>query len=95
VVVPHQSRGRKRDPPAFVLESPADVDVIACAQENRIESADGQQGIAPHGEVAARNVLRVTIVEHHVTRRSGGARDTLREPPAVRRHDVRTTGGNR
>src|SRR4029453_12897942 len=77
VVVPHQRRRCKGDPPSAVLKSPAHVHVVAGAKEDRVEPPDGQQRLATRSEVAARNVLRLTIVEHHMAGRARRTRNTL------------------
>ena len=88
-VVPDERRGRKPDAEPLGLQPPADIDVVAGAKVDRVEAVDRQQGVAAERHVAARHVLCDAVVEHDVTGSPGRARDTLRYPGIVLRHDVR------
>src|SRR5262245_22840997 len=88
VVMPDQGRRRESDLPSARLEPPAHVDVVACSDEGRIESADGHQRLAPEGAVAAGNVLGESIVDEDVRRPSRGSGDRLSEPRIVDRYDI-------
>src|SRR5262245_54298981 len=80
VVVPHERGGCESDPPTAVLKPPAHIHVIAGAKKDGIEAADGQQRLATRGEIAARNVLRLAVVEHHMAWRTWRTRHALRKP---------------
>ena len=62
MVMPHQCAGRKPDPHSARLQPPADVDIVAGAQVDRVEAADREQRVAPESHVAARDVLRDAVV---------------------------------
>src|ERR1041384_8385145 len=53
----HRSR-RETDLVTFVLQTPAQIHIIACRTENRIESGDRFKCIVTKRHVATRNVLR-------------------------------------
>ncbi len=92
VVMPDQRRRRKADGVAARLQAPADVDVVAGAQVDRIEAADRLERRLPERHVAARHVFGDAIVEQHVGRAAGGASDGLRDPGVVGRRDVGPAG---
>ena len=68
---------------AAALQPPADIDVVAGAQKDGVESSDLEERRAPHSEIAPGDVLGDAIVEHHMIRCARGARDALREPAVV------------
>src|SRR4030095_14955300 len=74
MVVPNERGRGKANLPASGLQPPADVDVVSRTQKRRIETSDGQQGVAPEGHVAARHVFGDSIVEKHVCRGARRAR---------------------
>ena len=68
-VVPDEASRAEADPVAALLEPPADVHVVAGLPEDRVEAADLLQRPSVERHVAARDVLREAVGEHHV----GGA----------------------
>ena len=94
MVVPDERRRREADSLLPGLQSPAHVHVVAGAQVHRVESVDGQQGVAAKRHVAAGHVLGDAIVEQHLRRSAGRARDALRHQRIVWRHHVRTAGAD-
>ena len=77
VVVPDERRGRESDSLTLRLQPPADIDVVAGALVDGVETTDRQQRIAPERHVAARDVLRDPILEQHVDGPARRARHTL------------------
>src|SRR5678815_281740 len=67
----HRAR-RETKRPTAVLESPAEVHVIARHAKGRIEPADRVEAGFPHGHVAPRQMLREFVVEQHVRGTPGG-----------------------
>ena len=92
--MPDERRRREPDLPAARLQPPAHVHVVAGAQVDRVEAADGEQRLAPERHVAAGHVLGDAIVEQHVRRAARRARDALRHRRIVGRHDVRAAGAD-
>ena len=88
VVMPDERGARKPDPPAPRLQPPAHVHVVAGAQVDRIETADREERLAAKRHVAARHVLGDAVVEQHVRRSPGGARDALRHRGIVVGYDI-------
>ena len=89
VVVPDEGRRRKADLPSARLQPPAHVHVVAGAQVDRVEAADGQQRVAPEGHVAPGHVFRDAIVEQHVRGAARCTRHALCNRRVVCGHDVR------
>src|SRR4029078_13486075 len=77
MVMPHERGRSEPDFPPTRLQTPADVDVVAGAEVNRIEAADREQRVALEGHIAARHVLRDAVVEQHVGRSARWARGEL------------------
>ena len=94
MVMPDERRRHELDSPASRLQPPAHVNVVAGTQVDRVEPADGPQGVATDREVAAGHVLRRAIVEEHVGRAAGGARDAVRDPRAVERRQAEPSRGD-
>ena len=94
MVMPDERRRHELDSPAGRLQPPAHVNVVAGPQVDRVESADGPQGVATDREVAAGHVLGRAIVEEHVGRAAGGARNAVREPRAVERRQAEPARGD-
>ena len=90
VAVPDERRRREADRQAARLQPPADIDVVPRRVVRRIEAADRPQGVTPVRHVAARDMFRGPFVNQHVRRSARCARDALRQPRIVLRHDVRT-----
>ncbi len=87
-VVPHERRRRESDAQPLGLQPPADIDVVARAEVDRVEAVDRQQRVPAERHIAARDVLCDAVVEHHVGGPPGGARDALRHPRVFLWHDV-------
>ena len=81
--MPDQRRRREADLPAARLQPPAHVHIVAGAEVDRIEAADREQRVAAERHVAAGDVLGDAIVEQHVRRTAGRARDALRDRRVV------------
>ena len=94
MVMPDERRRREADLPAARLQPPAHVHIVAGAQVDRIEAADREERLAAERHVAAGHVLGDAIVEQHVRRSAGRARDALRHRRIVGRHDVRSAGAD-
>ena len=94
MVMPDERRRREADLPAARLQPPAHVDIVAGAEIDRVEAADREQRLAPERHVAAGHVLGDAIVEQHVRRSAGRARDALRHRRIVGGHDVRSAGAD-
>ena len=92
--MPDERRRGEADLPAARLQPPAHVHIVAGAQVDRIEAADRQQRVAAERHVAAGHVLGDAIVEQHVRRAAGRARDALRHRRIVGGHDVRSAGAD-
>ena len=92
-MMPHHGTGRKTDLVPGVQHSPKDVDIVSRLTELRIKSTDVQQNISAKRHVAARNMFRKMIVQHHVTWVSGTKGDALRCPTVRSRGDVRAASG--
>ena len=90
--MPHERRRREADLPAARLQPPAHVHIVAGAQVDRIEAADGEQRLAAKRHVAAGHVLGDAIVEQHVGRTARRPGDALRHRRIVGRDDVRSAG---
>ena len=90
VVMPDERRRREADLPAPRLQPPAHIHIVAGAEVDRVEAADRQQRVAAERHVAAGHVLGDAVVEQHVRRPAGRARDALRDRRIVGRHDVRS-----
>ena len=59
--MPHDRGGAEGECPALLLETPADVDVVACRAEVRVPAADCLKRRSQKGTVAARDVLGLAI----------------------------------
>ena len=94
VVVPDQRRRGEADGAAGALQPPAHVHVVAGAQVDGVEAADGAERLAPHRHVAARDVLGDAIVEQHVGRAARSAGHALRQPRVVVGDDVGPAHGD-
>ena len=70
-VVPHEAGRAESDLVATLLESPADVHIVAGFAVDGVEPADLPQGPTVERHVAARDVLGDAVVEHHVGRATG------------------------
>ena len=88
-VVPDHRGGAEADPPARVLEPPADVHVVAGHPERRVESTDRRERRAPERHVAARDVLGLGVRQQHVDRARPGRCATRVGRPAGRPSAVR------
>ncbi len=85
-------RGRtKRDDVAFLLQAPAEIDVVARLAIFDIEAADRVERPAIEGHVTTWNVLRDRVGEQHVARSAGRRRDAGLDPVFRRRRNVRPT----
>ena len=83
-------RGRAEcDDVAFLLQAPAEIDVVARLAIFDIEAADGVERPAIEGHVTARNVLRHGVGQEHVARAAGRRRDAGLDPIFRRRRNVR------
>ena len=91
VVVPNERGRGEPDPPAPRLQSPAHVHIVTGAQVERVEATHGEQRVASEGHVAPRDVLSDAIVEQHVRRSPGRARDALGHGRIVVGDHVRAT----
>src|SRR5262249_195920 len=56
-MMPYHRTGTKAKCPAFLLQTPAKIDIVAGRAKNRIESSHGFQAILSDGHVTARDVL--------------------------------------
>src|SRR5262245_12772626 len=65
-VMPDKRAGRKSDPVAGLLQSPANIHVIARLAVMRIEAVDRLQNVAAKGHVATGNVLGLLIALQHM-----------------------------
>src|SRR6266550_2124183 len=65
-VMPNESRRTESELAAALLQSPADINVIACLFKLWIKTAGFLQGPFMKSHVAARNVLGQTIGQHDV-----------------------------
>src|SRR6266478_8338266 len=63
-VMPDESGRTESDLAAALLQSPAEIDVVACLFKQRIKTAGFLQGRFIKGHVAAGNVLGQTIGQH-------------------------------
>src|SRR4029453_9759211 len=94
VVVPDERRGAEGQMPAALLQPPADVHVVAGLGVGRIEAAHLFERPTAKGHVASRDVFGARVIEEHVRRPAGAARDALRDPAVVLRRDVRPAHAN-
>src|SRR2546422_3079831 len=65
-MMPNDRCRAKPQCPTFLLQSPANIDVIACDTELRVECADGFEAGFAKSHVAARNVFGLSIREQHM-----------------------------
>ena len=85
-------RGRtKCDDVAFLLQAPAEIDVVARLAIFDIETADRVERPAIEGHVTPWNVLRHRVGEEHVARSARRRRDAGLDPVFRRRRNVRPT----
>ena len=92
IVMPYERGRGKTDLPAQSLQAPAHIDVVAGAQINRVEAADGEQRLPAERHVAAGHVLGNPVVQQDVCRPAGRAGDALGHPRVVGRYDARPPG---
>lgn len=71
-MVPDEGGSGEAEREAGVVESPAEVDVVACGLEDGIEAADLREGGLFDRKVAAGEVLGGGVIEHDVGGRAGG-----------------------
>ncbi len=71
-VVPDEASRTESDLEVVILQPPAQVNVVPCLAENRIEHPDLLQRPLIQGHVAARNVLGLPIRQHDVSGAAGG-----------------------
>src|SRR5216117_4044380 len=67
-IVPHERRRAEAKPIAALLQSPANVHVIAGFVKNWIEPAYLVERRSEEGHIAAGDVLGQTVGQHHVSR---------------------------
>jgi hypothetical protein len=92
-VVPNQRRRVKADFPAGLLDAPANVDVIACGPELRIETTDRAQPLDAKRHVATRNVLGFAVREQHVRGPTGRVGHRFGHQTVAGRRQVRAADG--
>ena len=80
-VMPHHGRGMEAQRPAARLQPPAHVHVVACAEVDGIEAADGEQRVAAKCHVAAGHVLGGSVIAGQRGVRDAG--ETLAVQPAA------------
>src|SRR5262249_18012263 len=95
MVMPDERRGAESQMPAALLQSPADVHVVAGLGVSRIEAAHLFERPPAKGHIASRNVLGDRIVEGPVPRASGPRREPWPDPTAAFRRDVGPAPPNR
>src|SRR5215467_452156 len=83
MMVPDESARAEGQPPAALLQPPADVNVVAGLGVSRIETAHFFERAPAKGHVAAGNVLGDRVVQEHVRRPAGAPRHALRDPSVV------------
>ena len=66
--MPDERRWAEADLVSGLLQSPADVHVITRFAIDRIKAADGDKRIFKERHVAAGNVFRLAIRQHHMRR---------------------------
>src|SRR5690242_5067476 len=76
-MMPDDCRRAKSQGPAARLQAPADIDVVACGVELRIEAADGGQGRFAEGHVTAGNVLRDLVGQEDMHGTAGRVRNAI------------------
>jgi hypothetical protein len=79
-MMPDDRRRSEGDDVAFLLQAPAEIDVVARLALIDIETADGLEGTPIKGHVKARDVLRDGVGKQHVARAAGRGRDTGLDP---------------
>ena len=86
-MMPDQGRRVKAQRPALLLQTPAEIDIVACDPKLGIKAPDGLQAVLPKGHVAPRDVLRDLIGEQHMHRTSRSIGHAVRNRAvAGRRH---------
>src|SRR5262245_5148211 len=81
-----------RTEPDFVtrlLQAPADVDVVACLAEYRVEASDFDERPFEKGHIAAGDMFRLTIREHYVRGPAWRSRDGGSNNRVIGRKQVR------
>ena len=87
-MMPDHSGRAESQRPAFHLQSPAHVHVVAGDVELRIESTDRLQRRAAKRHVAAGNMFGLAVGDEHVNRPARRVRDAARDEPVARRGNV-------
>ena len=84
-LVPDEGPRCERNPMARLLQTPADIDVVAGLEKLRIESIDRFQRFTAECHVAARNMFGHLVALEHMHRLPGGGGDASRDSAIVRR----------
>ena len=92
--VPNNGSGAETDRVAGVLETPADVDIVAGGAIDGVKSAKLKQHVAPERHVAARDVLGDLVADQHMGRTTGGDRDGGGDQIVLGRREIRPAAGN-
>src|SRR5206468_1342953 len=87
--MPDHCRRCEPELPSFLLNPPAEIDVIARDMKCRIKSADSFQRGSPERHVAAGNVLGDVVGEEDVNRSSRCVSDGVGNAAITWRRDVR------
>jgi hypothetical protein len=87
-VMPDEARGREAQGVALLLETPADIDVVAGFAENGIETANLLKRPFVESHVAAGDVFGHAVGEHDVRRAAGRDHDGGSDPGIFRRQKI-------
>src|SRR6266446_10312820 len=88
--MPDNGRRTESKGPAFLLQAPTDIHVIASHSELWIKAANRLQGRHTKSHIASRNVFRFTVGQQNMNGPARGVRHTISDQAITRWRNIGT-----
>src|ERR1051325_7794039 len=88
-MMPNNGGRTESQRPAFLLQAPADINVITRHPELRIKAANRLQRRHTKSHIASWNMFRFTVGQQNMDRPAGSMRDAIRNHTITRRCNIR------